>query len=34
VEGEKGNSEEGNETVDTGALIGGEDLPPFDGAVS
>ena len=34
MEGEKGNGEESDETIDTGALIRGEDLPPFDGTVS
>lgn len=33
MEGEEGDGEEGDETVDAGALIGSEDLPPFDGAV-
>lgn len=34
MEGEERNGEEGNKTVDAGALIGSEDLPPLDGAVS
>lgn len=34
VEGEEGHGEEGDEAVDAGALVGGEDLPPLDGAVS
>lgn len=33
VEGEERDGEESDEAVDAGALIGGEDLPPFDGAV-
>lgn len=34
MEGEKRDGEEGDKTVDTGALVRGEDLPPFDRAVS
>lgn len=33
VEGEEGDGKEGDEAVDAGALVGGEDFPPFDGAV-
>ncbi|KAI4386577.1 hypothetical protein MLD38_004499 [Melastoma candidum] len=33
VEGEEGDGEEGDEAVDAGALVGGEDAPPLDGAV-
>lgn len=33
VEGEQWNGEEGDEAVDAGALVGGEDLPPLDGPV-
>lgn len=33
MEGEEGDGKECDETVDAGALVRGEDFPPFDGAV-
>ena len=33
MEGKEGDSEEGDEAVDAGTLVGGEDFPPFDGGV-